>query len=154
MKHVRHGCLVFRYGPRKRKQHICIYIYAPNVRTVSNQPSLKNIRQALPVVDQFRLSCKIKNACESYQKSFSISHISPHFEKLPLTTCPMLHHITIYMYIYIRYHYNEQILKATFSFPPNPPWKCQESQKDLPLLSRTHFLCMATTAKMALLQVK
>lgn len=35
------------------------------------------------------------------KKSFSISHISPHFEKLPLTTCPMLHHITIYMYIYI-----------------------------------------------------
>ena len=94
--------------------------------------------------------------------SFSISHISSHFARdFPLPHGdPMLHHI---IYTNIHYLHIEQILKNPpfrshlsyiYRFAPRPRWKCQESQKDLPLLSRTHFLCMATTAKMALLQVK
>lgn len=95
------------------------------------------------------------------KQSFSISHISSHFEGI----CPYhMPHVTSY-YIYNILVYTitklNRFKKPPFrshqihrSYAKTKKWKCQESQKDLPLLSRTHFLCMATTAKMALLQVK
>ena len=162
------------FNSNKRKQHIktlryspkCVDCLSPDVSITIYQLPPKHFSQTKLPADGAKIldvrSDELRSPyhcadffSESYQTKFLyISHLISFCKGFPLTTCRMPHVTSLSPYW-------TDSKKPTFSFPPflyrfapRPRWKCQESQKDLPLLSRTHFLCMATTAKMALIQVK